>query len=200
MKASNGNTAPVVLTYGACAAALAANGFTPVSATRPDGALSDLYGRMTMTALPDYAISEDPAGVRLGRGVALLVLHLSPVEDADLRQRTLALLAGLKLLDGPCRIGADDRRCYPVRCDATRRRSVLSGAVELHISGTLPLDAEWRNATLIDTPIADLPQLDDPEQLFEPMGPLASLPYSLAEERLPPPMPHVRGWLGEASS
>ena len=112
-------TAP--LTLGACASALAAHGYVPVSALRPDGQPTEAFGKLVLEPLPDFAISEDPAGVRLGRGVALLVLHLSPVEDADLRQRTLALLAGLKLLDGPCRIGADDRRCYPVRCDATRR-------------------------------------------------------------------------------
>ncbi len=181
---------PGAATFGAAAPRLLALGYMPCAFPGAE--------------LPLFACSESPAAVRLGFGLAALVVSDVLIADAELRARACGVLKGRGLLSGPHRVGSDGRRTYPLRCalwGATR--SALDGAVELHAQrGTpLPLDGAWPRGTLLDVSLAELPQLvdADAERLFAPLGELVRLTYALRAERAPPPQPSRMGWLGRQS-
>jgi hypothetical protein len=161
-----------------------------------------------LVAVPVYDISEDPVAVSCEGG--LLKLVLQPAEDAVLGERVRAVLDKHQLTGGPVRVGSDDVRIFPLRFDGYDdflRKDVLDGVVVLERaisygqygrrSARIPLDAEWSQGTLLDTPIDKLPQIDD-ERLGTLLRELEAIPWQLRVERRPPPRPSRLGFIGRS--
>jgi len=183
-------------TFGAAAARLRVNGYTPVSALTPD------------TKLPDFAISEHPAAVAMPGGEALIALLLAPIEDTELTKRIERLLTDRGVMAGPVRVGSDHARLWPLRSDPNQvavAASALDGAVRLESSwrgpgagvrgSVLPLDGAWPNGTLLETSYDRLPAISADEAVAL-LTNLDRLRHSLKEERRPPPKPTRAGWIG----
>ena len=177
-----------ILTFGACAEKLRQNGYEPCSAVAPLGVYA---AHLTGNHRPwqPHEISEHPVAVEL-TGVAALVIDPSKIEDAELVQRVRAAVAGAT--SGPCRIGSDGLETYPLQAFGRPAADALDGAVHLGSDGLLPLDGRWERGTLLDVARTELPSADELPRVLETLG---RLPFILAAERRPPPLPSIEGWL-----
>lgn len=154
-------------TYGAVSAQLRANGYEPVS-------IPKFYLRAAWPSEP-HEISEDAAGIELwpeaGRGVCALVVV---TQDPARRAQIVSALKQRKLDRGPLRVTSDGAQWRVFRCEATNppRVSDLSdGAMLLECatalgmgrgirSAVLPLSGVWPGESLLTTPRAKLPSVD----------------------------------------
>ncbi len=191
---------PNVLTFGACAQRLTQNGYTAVSAIAPDGTW-DAAATGHFRAWTAFEASEHPVAVRLRsahRNLTTMVLEPFAIEDAELLERVRALLAEHGLTAGPYRVGSDGRECYLLRSgfEIPTYRPALDGAVVFGTGSLLALDGQWKNGTLLDVTVAELPAA--PRELIETVaGALEHLPFQLAEEHRPPPQPTLEAWIGQ---
>ena len=177
-----------LVTFGACAARLRANGYEPVSAVAPVGIYEQHLTGHHRTWQP-HEISEHPVAVEL-TGMAVLVIAPAEIADVELLERVRAALAGATA--GPCRVGSDGLEVYPLQAFGRPAADALDGAVHLGSDGLLPLDATWRGGDLLTVPRTELPSADELPAVLETLG---RLPFVLAAERRPPPAPSVEGWL-----
>ena len=185
-------------TFGSAARRLRELGYSPVSAVAPYG-LFDESVTGKFREWTDCEVSEHPVAVLLSGGRQnFCVLQVNPTQivDAECLERTRELLRKAGLTAGPCRVGSDGCECWPLRVGIGRpSATALGGAVVIGAGTLLPLDATWRNGSLLDVPARELPAVE-PDAVQALLAEVNRLPYLLAEERRPPPQPTIEAWIG----
>jgi hypothetical protein len=191
---------PPALTLGACREQLKANGYFAFSASLPGGYLQFYGDKPWHRPIPQCLTDGHPVAVDCTQ----LVLLVVSTADTDFREKIDAVLRRHKLVGGPVRVGSDGTRLHVLRasgiistCSALgdaltflgmSRGGPFNQALTYEL---LPLDGHWEGGTLLDTPIADLPEISDDL--------VTTVRRDLVEATAPPPAPPVktrRGWLG----
>jgi hypothetical protein len=208
------------LTLGACREQLKVNGYHAVSALLPDGLLLFYGNNPWHRPIPLCLSSEHPVAVDCSPLVLLVVstadTDLREKIDRVLRRHKLNVgptrvgTDGVRVhvlrASGTIRtsMGSDGTPTHVLRAYGTIPTcSALGGAVtflgmnkdgpfaQSHTYEILPLDGAWHGGTLLDTSVADLPEIT-PELV-------QTVQSDLAEATAPPPAPPVktrRTWLG----